>query len=154
MQPKLIPKQVFLSQPKNDKDLKILAKALSLELQKRGYKVWLNDYIQPGSDWSSEIAVALNESDAMVALLNQYSFSSSYVRDGLEYAFFNEQYKNRVLPVLIGSSSEGDFSRLPWMLTKMSYLTISDLNLPEDLAITIADRFDKLLAGRGNEHAA
>ena len=154
MKPKSLPEQVFLSHPKNDKDLKILAKALSMELKIRGYRVWVDDYIEPGADWTSEINKALSESDAMVALLNKFSFSSSYVRDGLEHAFFDERYKNRVLPVLIGSSSEDDFSRLPWMLTKISYLTIPEISLPEDLAIIIADRFDELLAGRGNEYAA
>jgi len=149
MQSKTIPKQVFLSHLKNDKDLTTLAKALSRELKRRGYRVWTDERILPGTDWSVEIERALKESDAMVALLNQHSFSSSYVRDALEHAFFDEKYKNRLLSVLIGETSEDDFSRLPWVLKKMPFLKISSKQSSEDLAKTIADKFQDLLKGRG-----
>lgn len=149
MQSKTIPKQVFLSHSKNDKDLTVLAKELSSELTRRGFRVWTDERILPGENWSYEIEKALKESDAMIALLNQHSFSSSYVRDALEHAFFDEKYKNRLLSVLIGETSEEDFSRLPWVLTKMPFLKISSKQSTGDIAKKIADKFQNLLINRG-----
>ena len=147
-----IPKQVFLTHEKNDRELKKLVNALSKELQLRGFKVWTDDSISPGSEWSHEIKKALNESDAMIALLNRHSFSSSYVREELEHAFFDERYKNRLLPVLIGSLSEEDFSRLPWVLNKMPSLKIKKQKPTKKLAKEIADRFHDLLKDQGGNN--
>jgi len=144
--------QVFLTHEKNDKDLKKMATALSNELQLRGFKVWTDERILPGSEWSHEIKRALIESDAMIALLNKHSFSSSYVREELEHAFFDEKYKNRLLPVLIGSLSEKDFSQLPWVLNKMPSLKIKKQKSTEKLAKEIADKFQDLLSNRGESN--
>jgi hypothetical protein len=88
----------------------------------------------------------------MIALLNKHSFSSSYVREELEHAFFDEKYKNRLLPVLIGSLSEKDFSQLPWVLNKMPSLKIKKQKSTEKLAKEIADKFQDLLSNRGESN--
>lgn len=153
MKSTIIIKQIFLSHEKNDEDLKKLARALASELQRREFDVWSDKRILPGDDWSSKIKKALNESDAMIALLNQHSFSSSYVRNELEHAFFDGRYKNRLLPVLIGSTSEEDFSKLPWVLTKMKLLQIKEKQPIENLARKIADSFQDLLSGWEGKNA-
>jgi len=152
MQSKSKPEQIYISYIKSDKDLKKLVDVLTQELRRRGYEIWSGERISPGEKWADEIEKALKDSDAMIALLNQHSFSSSYVRNELEHAFFNEQYKNRFLPVFISSSSDEDFSRLPWVLTKITFLKIEERRSVQNKAKIIADKFETLL-GRGGSRS-
>lgn len=142
MKNEAITKQVFLSHVRKDK---AIANALAKELQRQGFKVWSDQSISPGADWSEEITKALNESDSMIAILNQHSFSSSYVRNELQHAFFDDRYKNRLLPVLISPTSDADFVRLPWVLTKMTFLKITEQQSTENIAKTIVKKFIALL---------
>jgi hypothetical protein len=142
MRPQDITKQVFISYVRKDRNL---ADALANELQKKGFKVWLDKNISPGAKWSEEVSKALDESDSMIAILNQYSFSSSYVRNELEYVLFNDRYKNRFLPVLIGPTSNTDFVRLPWVLQKITFLKITGQKSASSIAKTISRKFIALL---------
>lgn len=130
--------RVFLSYARNDKEL---AHVLSRELKNHGVMVWDDQSIEPGDRWLEEIKKALERCNSMIALLNEHSFSSSYVRDELEHAFFDERYKHRLLPVLIGGTSESAFSRLPWVLTKLATLRITDRESPEEMAKRITKVF-------------
>jgi len=87
----------------------------------------------------------------MIALLNQHSYSSSYVRNALEYALFEDEYKNRLLPVFVGSSSDTEFVRLPWVLTKLEYLKISERGSLDAKAKRIADKFSSLLRNKRSD---
>ena len=142
MKAKNITKQVFLSHARKDK---AIANSLAKELQRQGFKVWYDKNISQSSNWSEEINKALDDSDSMIAILNQHSFSSSYVRNELQHAFFDDRYKNRLLPVLISSTSDTDFARLPWVLTKMTFLKISEQQSTENIAKAIVKRFIALL---------
>jgi hypothetical protein len=135
--------QVFISYARNDTEL---AYYLAEELSKRGFKVWYDIEIKVGEEWASQIESALKESDSMIAILNQNSYSSSYVRNELEYALFNEDYKNRLLPVFIGSADEANFARLPWVLNKLEYLRLPDSDSLESLANEIIEQFISLLS--------
>ncbi len=146
-------KQIFLSHEKNDETINELARALSIELQSRGYKVWSEKYIMPGEVWTNEVNDALNNSDAMVALLNQYSYSSSYVRNELEHAFFDDNYKNRLLPVLIRESNYEKFSQLPWFLKNLNYLEISKKQTINKSVTKIANHFQELVSRKENNNA-
>lgn len=137
--------QVFITHVRNDRQLIELSRLLASELEARGYPVWTEERVPPGADEEQEVEQALRESDAMIALLSQHAYSSSYVRNELEYALFDERYRNRLLPVLIGSSEKEDFSRLPWVLTKMEYLQITTSPDTQETAQRIADRFEALL---------
>jgi hypothetical protein len=141
-------KQVFLSHTRKDEPL---AKALAQELQSMGICVWDDQSIAPGVDWSEAISKALSESDSMIAILNEHSFSSSYVRTELQHAFFNDRYKNRLLAVLLSETSDADFTRLPWVLTKLNYMRIAEQRSPEDIAKTIAQRFIEMLESHESE---
>ena len=142
MKTKNITKQVFLSYARKDKDI---ANAVAKELQLIGINVWYDQSISPGANWLDEINSALNESDSMIAILNQHSFSSEYVRNELQHAFFDDRYKNRLLPVLIGSTSDTDFTRLPWVLTKMNFLQIKGNRSTESISKSIVRKFIALL---------
>jgi hypothetical protein len=148
MNSKSIPHQVYLSYARNDDSL---ASVLSEELRRQGFKVWFEPGTSPGDEGSDQILKALNQSDAMIALLNQHSYSSSYVRNELKHAFFDDRYKDRLLPVLIGSSSDEGFVRLPWVLTKLTYLKLSENLTLGEMAKTISDEFIALLEGRRSE---
>lgn len=146
-------KQIFLSHEKNDENINELAKALSKELQSRGYKVWSDKYIMPGDEWITEVKEALNNSDAMVALLDQYSFSSSYVRNEIEHAFFDDNYKNRLLPVLIRESNFEKFSQLPWYLKNLNYIEISKKQTINKSVAKIANHFQNLVTRKEDNNA-
>jgi hypothetical protein len=143
MENEKLSKQVFISHARNDYEL---ANYLAKELRRRGFNVWQDSEIKPGAEWTSQIETALENSDSMIAILNQNSYSSSYVRNELEFALFNEDYKNRLLPVFIESSEESDFIRLPWVLTKLEYLKLPESDSLESMAHEIIDRFVSLLS--------
>lgn len=135
--------QVFISHARNDYEL---ANFLAEELRKRGFRVWHDIERRSGEEWTSQIESALKDSDSMIAILNQNSYSSSYVRNELEFALFNEDYKNRLLPVFIGSLDEANFVRLPWVLTKLEYLRLPESETLESLANEIIEQFVALLS--------
>lgn len=137
--------KVFISHARNDAEL---ANALAEELRRRGFDVWDYKEIGAGTDWSRAIASALRSSDAMIALLHQHSYSSSYVRTELEHALFNENYKNRFLPVYIGTSEEDDFARNPWVLKNMEYLRLSESTPLQTMVSKIVDKFVALSGTR------
>lgn len=116
-------KKVFISHPRNDYEI---ADPLALELKRRGFSVWEEKEIYPGQKWASYIESALKESDLMIALLKEYSYSSSYVRKELEHALFSEKFKNRLLPVFIASSKGTEFSRIPWVFESLKHLKFDE----------------------------
>ena len=140
--------QIFISHARNDY---ALANALTKELRSRGFNVWDDKNFKKTKNWSYQIEKALKNSDAMIALLNQYSYSSSYVRDELEYALFSEDYKNRLLPVFIESSKETNFIRLPWILTNLEYLKISETKSLDSMANIIANKFIAFLRNKESD---
>lgn len=115
--------QVFISHARNDREI---ADSLASELKRRGFSVWEEKEVSPGQKWASYIESALENSDLMVALLREHSYSSSYVRNELEYALFSERFKNRLLPVFIASSREKEFLRIPWVLESLKHLKFDE----------------------------
>lgn len=139
--------QVFISYAQRDQEL---AEAVSEELKGRGFRVWnKSQEISSGSPWSDAIGSALQESDSMIALLNARSFSSEYVRKELDFALFDERYKKRLLPVLVGDSTMDDFVQLPWILTKIEFLKLREAVPRNRAAKKIVDAFERLLARAG-----
>jgi len=133
-------KQVFLSYAQRDREL---AEAVAAELQLRGVPV-RDSQMSGGSEWASKVDDALHACDSMIALLNANAFSSRYVRQELEFALFSEQYKNRLLPVLLEEASS-DLARLPWILSKIQAMRMTRITSPEAAAKKIVDEFAKLM---------
>lgn len=134
-------KQVFLSHTRKDQDL---ADAIAKILSERGIRVWDEPEVLPGANFARVLTDALEQSDSMIALLTPHSFSSSSVRNQLEHAFFDDRYKHRLLPVLIGKEKE-DFVRLPWILTRLGVVRLKDREPTRARARRIADAFIDLL---------
>lgn len=134
--------QVFISHVRNDD---LVASEVAKTLSKQGLVVWSDESILPGSDWKEEMQKALENSDYIISLLTSNSFSSKFVREELDYALFNNRYKNKFLPVLIGDESEEEFSRLPWLLKKLKHLYISKNTSPELIASEVSKSFLQLV---------
>jgi nucleotide-binding universal stress UspA family protein len=137
--------QVFLSYARKEQEL---ADAIAEILSKRGVKVWNEQEVSEGADWAKEISKALEQSDSMIALLTPNSFSSSWVRKELEHAFFDDRYKQRLLPVLIGEKPE-DFVRLPWILGRLQALRLKEGEPGGGQAKQVAEAFLDLLRSSG-----
>ena len=144
MKPEHLTRQVFLSHTRSEDEL---AAQIAEVLKEKGVTVWDDKQVAPGSDWKQMIAKALDQSDAMIALLSPHAFSSSWVRHELERALLDEKYKNRLLPVLIGEPREEEFSRLPWILTRIESLRLLSHDPTRRRANRVVDAFFGLLKG-------
>jgi len=137
---------VFISHTTGDKDIAI---AVATELQKHGVSVWSDERsLSPGQDWAATTKSVMESSDAIIAILSKHSFSSSWVRSELEQALFNEKFKGKFLPVMIGGESE-DLSRLPWVLSKINHLRLSAKESRSALSKKIVREFLNLINDKG-----
>jgi hypothetical protein len=115
--------QVFISYSDRDE---ALARKVTNGLKQAGFEVWYEgDEILPGENWADKIAKALRESDAMVVLLTHEALHSVRVRRDIEYALGAKKYKERLIPVMVGTSPD-DFgtSYFPWVLWSSSMVTL------------------------------
>jgi hypothetical protein len=138
-------RQVFISHARNDHEI---ADPLASELKRRGFSVWEEKEIYPGQKWASYIDSALKESDLMIAILKEYSYSSSYVRTELKHALLNERFKNRLLPVFISSSKDTEFSRIPWVLDSLKHLKFDESTPSSIIVVKIVNEVVALLHDR------
>jgi TIR domain len=93
--------KVFISYAQSDEKL---AEKVGDILKKSGLTVW--DYrrdILPGDLWSEKASQALRDSDAMVVLLTPEAARSKQVRSEIDYALTQNTFKNRLIPVVVGS---------------------------------------------------
>jgi hypothetical protein len=58
---------------------------LGLPPQERNINVWTDTHLPVGTDWREEVERALDLSDAIIAILNKNSYSSSSVRTECDY---------------------------------------------------------------------
>ncbi|MBI3878349.1 MAG: toll/interleukin-1 receptor domain-containing protein [Verrucomicrobia bacterium] len=109
--------KVFISHVGKDESLaRNVAKAL------RGEKldVWLpSEQIFPGDNWAEQISRALQECEAMVALLTPGAMRSGNIEMEMGYALGSKQYRHRLIPVLVGDAPVED---MPWILQKFHYV--------------------------------
>ncbi|MBR2389211.1 MAG: toll/interleukin-1 receptor domain-containing protein [Mogibacterium sp.] len=54
--------------------------------QKRGYRIWFDEGIDPGTEWDEYIAEHIDKSHYMIAFLSENYFGSSNCRDELAFA--------------------------------------------------------------------
>lgn len=115
---------VFLSYAKADEKL---ARKITEKLEQAGLKVW--DYrreILPGDLWTEKASKALKESDAMVVLLSPDAVRSDQVRWEINYALSNFVFKNRLIPVLIGSPAKIPKENVPWILWDLQMVRLPE----------------------------
>lgn len=133
--------KVFISHTAKDRKV---ADALAYELKKRKISTFFDVQFLPGSSLEKQATSSLKESDAIIAILSQHSFSSEWVRKEIDEALFNEKFKNKFFPVLLSKDNE-DLSRLPWVLQKINHLRLSPDEKPEILGKKIAQKFQQFI---------
>lgn len=112
--------KVFISHASADE---ALAHEVSDTLRRAGLEVWDGSDILPGENWAAKVAVALQESEAMVVLLTPDALRSSNVRYEIAYALGDKGYSNRLIPVLAASPEQLPKDEIPWILN--TFQTVS-----------------------------
>ncbi|MGA9883984.1 MAG: toll/interleukin-1 receptor domain-containing protein [Candidatus Acidiferrales bacterium] len=103
--------QIFLSYAQADE---AFAKALSSQLERRGFSVWSPaEEMLPGDNVWLRTGEALKRSKAMVVLLSPDSMRSEHVRREIEYALGDPNYEGRLFPVRIRETPD-----VPWILRR------------------------------------
>jgi len=116
--------KVFISHAQSDEKL---ARKIADSLKQAGLEVW--DYrreILPSDLWSDKASQALRQSDAMVVLLTPEAANSKQVRSEIDFALGRNTFKNRLIPVLVGSPERIPRRDVPWILWELQVV-----NLPE-----------------------
>lgn len=62
------------------------AMAIISELIRRGYRIWYDEGIDPGTEWDDNIAVHVEKSSMFIALISNNYLASSNCRDELSFA--------------------------------------------------------------------
>ena len=116
--------KVFISYAQSDERL---AEKIAESLKQAG--ITIRDYrreILPGELWSEKASQALRDSDAMVVLLTPEAARSKQVRSEINYALSQDAFKNRLIPVVVGSPDRIPTKEVPWILWELQVV-----NLPE-----------------------
>ena len=115
--------KVFLSYAIKDK---LWAKKIASALKKEGMDVWdAESELLPGDNFASRISEALEDSDAMVALISPESMQSPWVRREIEYALGSESYNKRLIPVLLESEENFPEGSIPWILNRLNMIRMA-----------------------------
>lgn len=111
---------IFISYSHRDNEY---AHALAEHLQSRGFRVWIDDRIDYGSQWPGEIQKQLDSCDAFILIMSPRSFASEWVQSELQRA---KRKAKPVFPLLL----EGDESWLSVESTQ--YYDVRNRSLPND----------------------
>src|SRR5260370_31998607 len=85
------------------------------ELCRHGLNVWWDGELPPGKKWAREVGRALDRSDSMIVLVSPEAMASDLVKRELEHAITNENFRDRLFPVIIEPTPHvpAYFSMLP-----------------------------------------
>lgn len=115
---------VFLSYSHTDAPL---AAQVSRGLKAAGLNVWSPDGdLLPGDNWAAEVARALEESEAMVVLLTPDAMHSPWVKREMEYALGAQNYRDRLVPVVVGNPELVRSEAVPWIVRRLPWVTLDD----------------------------
>lgn len=74
---------IFLSYSHVDRDM---LNVISSKLINDGYRIWYDDGINPGSEWSEDIAIRIEKAKIFLAFITNEYIRSENCRDELSYA--------------------------------------------------------------------
>ncbi len=141
--------KVFISHTAQAEDL---ARKIGEGLERQGLGVWRGDEaILPGDNWAEKVSEALNAAQAMVVLLTPDALHSSSVRREIEFALGNENFRQRLITVLVGDARTTSTESLPWILRRLRTIR---LTTPSDTEAGIAEIGRALLASAATDSAA
>ena len=114
--------KVFIS---HSHETKTLAKEIGAALQRAGFEVW--DHAQeifPGDNWAKLTSDALEEAQAMVVLLSPHDVDYYPIRYEINFALVGRQFERRLIPVFVGIDDESVLNRLPWILHRLTPISL------------------------------
>jgi len=101
--------KVFLSYARSDRDP---AQKIGRQLRNAGFEVWDPDQeILPGSDWTSDLKIALDSAGALVVFISPEGMASRSVSYEIEYALGAKHLRHRLIPVVMRPTKD-----VPWIL--------------------------------------
>ena len=128
--------KVFISYSHTDEKL---ARRVAAILEETGLDVWDDRReIMPGDNWAAKVALALQESDAMVVLLTPEALRSSWVRREIEYALGDKGYSKRLIPVLVSPQEKIPEGDIPWILRHLESIKLDQHSKEEESIRQIA----------------
>jgi hypothetical protein len=114
--------KVFIS---HSHETKTLAKEIGGTLQRAGFEVW--DHAQeifPGDNWAKLTSDALEEAQAMVVLLSPHDVDYYPIRYEINFTLVGRQFERRLIPVFVGIDDESVLNRLPWILHRLTPISL------------------------------
>jgi hypothetical protein len=133
--------KVFISYTAVDSEL---AKKIAGVLQDAGLQVWLDLWsVYPGDNWYAQMARAIQECDAMVALITPAALESPNVENDILFALGNLNYKNRLIPVIAASPDQLPEDQIPWILGRLRAIRLKDYGKDEEDLRQIATALQK-----------
>lgn len=121
--------KVFISHSSKDE---ALARRIADVLKKEGLEVWDDREIFPGDNWAAKVAKALDESNAMVVLLTANGIASRSVRQDVSYALGEKRFKQRLIPVVVGSAEQKSGENFPWILKYLKPVRLAESDNDEE----------------------
>lgn len=114
---------IFISYAHLDMDE---AMAIVSELIDRGYRIWYDEGIDPGTEWDENIAVHIEKSSMFIALMSNHYIASTNCKDELNYA--RDLELNRILVYLENVTLPGGMRMRLSRLQAIHKYTYSDIN--------------------------
>jgi len=109
--------RVFISHASHDQ---ALANDLASAVRAAGMSVWTPDFVSPGTNWHLEVGKALEQSDVMIVLFTPGGQHSSTLKQEVQYALTEGNYRGRVVPVLVNSPTFQAGTDVPWVLLRLT----------------------------------
>jgi hypothetical protein len=132
---------IFIAYAQEDREA---ARDLASRLKELGMDPWLDvENLYPGDNWALETGVALEVSDAMVALASKQAMGSERFRQDLQYAQGAERFEGRLFVALVGPEAIG---RAPWFLRELSFGDESLESLARRVALALVQRCEETRA--------
>jgi hypothetical protein len=115
------PNEVFLSHAHQDEGF---ASSLAEILRHHDVRVWYSQTnIIAAQQWHDEIGAALERCDWFAVVLSPAAIESKWVKRELVYALLENQYDNRVIPLLYKPCN---YKKLAWELRSIQMVDFTD----------------------------
>lgn len=115
--------KVFISYSSKDE---ALATKLVHSLEDAGLDAWFKKReVLPGDNWAEKIASGLKESNAMVVLVTPDALESDAVQSSISYALGEKSFNKRLIPVIVGDSTDFPTDKIPWIFKKLHTVKLS-----------------------------
>ena len=88
--------------------------------------------VLPEDSWPNEVDQALKESEAMVVLLTADALRSSWVRREINYALGEQNYRKRLIPVVVRDPGELKKEDIPWILRHLHMIDMGEYTEEEE----------------------